>query len=95
MVNWNAAAIALFAIFCLSGDNKTIIMEITKEHWKFQCMLNVTESNLGTSVSIKIGIVYIHLNAGIEIDALRLAQFSRLNAHVYFEQFDIMLPLFG
>lgn len=94
MVNWNAAAIALIGFFCVSGDNDTIIMKVTKERWGLQWMLNMTESKYDASLSIGIGGIYVHLNASLRLDASCPSQFFRLNAHVYFEQLDIVLSLF-
>lgn len=94
MVNWNAAAIALIGFFCVSGNNDSIIMKITKEHWEFQCMLNMTKSKYDSSLSIEIGGLYINLDASINMDAPCPSQFFRLNGYMHFKQFDIVLSLF-
>lgn len=93
MLNWKSAAIALVGIFCVSGNNNTITMKITKEHWQLQFMLNMTESKYDSSLSIGIGGAYVHLNASIQIDAPCPSQFFCLNVHVYFEPFDIVFSL--
>lgn len=90
-MNWNAAAIALICFLCVSGDNKTIIMEAKKDHWEIQCTMNMAESKYFSCLSNMIGGVLIQLNALIQIDAPCPSQFLRLNAHIYFQEFDAKL----
>lgn len=94
-MNWNAAAIALLGLFCVSGGNDTIVVKVTKEHWEFQCSLNMTASKYDSSLSIKFGGICVQLNALIDMNASSPSQIFRLNAHICLGQFNFMLSLFG